>query len=381
MSKTVYPDKNLSLDANGNLLIDGNLPDKKDKMYKFAQKLLRYPKKSVLFPYPINFSVKQLQEALLEYINKKVSSNINFTWHLNTVVDFIDLNNCKLILSDDQLINFNILVNCEGDRRETLSKINDALTLNHHNKKFELQQISDEPTYHMAIKMRVKISESEDVTQLLEKERLSYSTNTAIQRKVKDFLSTNVMIEDDKMQIKELPFIFDPNTHKEKLPIKDWVPKFFVAGAIPKDIHEIQNYNSKRQVITKWAAFLLADRFKMSPDIFELDEKDTKNLNKTVALTFIENLMMVLDPIIKLPNNGIIITIGDAALSPIYWRGISSTLGLAQAISASKCTMNYMEKNSFDDLRNVYDKHKNLIVNYFSEISEENKTSSPEKKL
>lgn len=353
-----FPKEKLTLDHNANLLVNGKIPEEQDLRYKFVQKILRQPLGST---YPRNFSIKQLQSALLENINKSKVKDVEIKWHQNTVVDSIDLNTNQIQLSNnDPPINFDILVDCEGESRETLKKINQSLAKTKDNKSptFEFGRIGSEPTYHMAIKMKIIDPGLRGYQELLETERERYQKDPNIEARVMLELSEKVEVENEELEIIDLPFLFDPNMYKENLAIPNWVPKFFVVGAIPKEIHEIADPEQKRQVLEHWASYLLAEKFKISPDNFTFDDTNNPELDKKRALTFIEFPTFVINPVISLSNGGVIAVLGDAALSANYWRGISSTIGLNEAITMAKA----IGSQQYTRVSEVYNKYLALIM-------------------
>jgi len=69
-----FPDSDLQLDIQGNLLIDGAIPENNtDLRYSFMQKILRQQKKSGS---AVNTSIKKLQKTLLEHIKKTPLENV-----------------------------------------------------------------------------------------------------------------------------------------------------------------------------------------------------------------------------------------------------------------------------------------------------------------
>ncbi len=346
-----FPNQKIDFDKNHNLLIDGEKLLTSHR-YKLTQKIYRQLR---LDFQPINFSIKQLQNALLEQIIVTQLPNVKINWHLNTQIESIDLQLNEVNLSNHNDIKFQYLINCEGERGETIPKINLALEdIGEADKKFEYGALTDKETYHMAIKVRAKPIKSNDSHALMRKEYARYKNDLTIQKNVTEMVNQYVYIEDQKVKINTLSFLYDPNIYKIKLPISNWIPKFFVAGRIPKMIHTLNN-DDKEKVLLHWASHLISYKFGLtSPDIFEIDPGKKNDPSHHRALTFKYFPKFVNNPVIVLPSNIVIALGGDVALSANYWEGISSTLGLNEMIILAECIDKEIHEKSYQEFKNIY---------------------------
>jgi len=304
--------------------------------------------------------------------------NVVINWHLNSHVSEINLNksNLKIKCAEKyQSIPFHVLANCEGEKRETVAVINKAIQVsNTHLNKFEFAQIESSNTFHMAIKIKIKEPTNETSNEFIANARQRYATSPSIQKEVDEFVNQIVTIGNQPIKICDLPFLFDPNIYKEYFYTDNWVPKYFVAGAIPKEIHEITSGIEKQKVLLAWASNLLAHNFKMPPDIFVIDAKQSIQNPQLRALTFISDIKYVLDPVIVLPNGNVIALLGDACMSPYYWEGISSTIGLNEAIVCTECIFSKQKTTeNYQELRQVYNTYKNFIASCVEENSLESR--------
>jgi len=356
--RVFFKNQSLTFDRKNNLLVDGKIPSRTSHRYQLMQKIYRQSRSK----FHINFSIKQLQHALLEHIENTLLLNVTIHWHLHSIIQSIDLVSKQLLLSNQDQIEFQYLVNCEGDGRETVPKINEALENSYEGgKTFKYETIGDKETYHMAIKIRVKTHTSDSYQHFLRDERNRYNQDSSLQQQVKETVDKKFYIGNEQFKIKDLPFIYDPNMYKEELHI-DWVPKFFVAGIVPKMIHDIQDKTLKRTTLLHVASHVTAYKFQLPPDIFEIDPGKNKDNSNLRALTFTVLHKFVTNPVITLPNGIVIALVGDASMTPHYYAGFSSTIGLNEALTLATCIQRNEDKNTYQPFKNVY-------VNYVRFIS------------
>jgi len=355
--QTFFPLQRLTLDNNYNMLVDGELPVIKTYRYRLMEKWLRHGVNPSTFP--MNCSIKQLQRALLEHLDDNKLSNATINWHLRSFVQTIDLKANQLTLNDGNKLDFQFLVNCEGEKGSTIPIINSALeSIGQKNKKFTYRVMANEETYHMAVKMRVK-PQSADMPTFIQHKRQQYLADRDTRQLVADFKAKFVYLEDDKTNIESLSFLYDPNMYKQHLQLPNWTPKFYVAGRIPKMLHVIEP-ESKPQILVEWAAHLIAAKFSLPPDILELDPGSQSVSPAQRAGTFTYFPKYVNHPLVTLASGAAIAFLGDVALSPNYWFGISSTLGLNQARALANCIPN-PTKASYERFIGVYLIYRNYI--------------------
>lgn len=368
--KNFFPTKLLKLTQKGELLVDDVIPDIKTSRYLLVQKLLRQKAQST---HPVNISIKQLQEALLEQINDSIPKNFNITWYLKSCATRIDVNNSILTVTseeDSKEIFFHVLMNCEGEKRQTVDLINKkALRAKTFVSAFQYEELEHTDSYHMAVKIKIKEPESGTYNAFIQEQINQYKSDTQKQEQVNRFVQSKVIINEHELAVADLPFLYDPNDYKQKFFIEHWVPKYFVAGLIPRAIHDIEDPSKKRQVLLKWASYLLAYNYKMDPDIFILDTTEyTERILQQRANTFTSKIKAVYDPVMVLPNNSVIVLLGDACMSPYYWEGISSTIGLNEALSFLDCIFekNKQKNDPYHELRRTYTNYKAFIVECLS---------------
>lgn len=368
--KHFFPTQLVQLTQKGELLVEGVVPDMKTSRYLLMQKLLRQKAQST---HPVNISIKQLQEALLEQVLDNKPKNSNITWYLNSCATRIDVNNSILTVSseeDSKDIFFHVLMNCEGEKRQTVDLINKkALRAKTSLSVFQYEELEHTESYHMAIKIKIKEPKSGSYNEFIKEQINQYNRDVQKQEQVNRFVHSKVIINEQKLAIADLPFLYDPNDYKQNFFIEHWVPKYFVAGLIPRAIHDIQDSSKKRQVLLKWASYLLAYNYKMDPDLFILDTKEySECILQQRANTFTSKIKAVHDPVMVLPNNSVVVLLGDACMSPYYWEGISSTIGLNEALSFLDCIFetNKQKTDPYHELRRTYINYKAYILECLS---------------
>lgn len=356
-----FPDKSLKLNSDGDLLVNGKIPDQTFR-YRIMQKIIRQRLSNSGFP--INLSIKQFQKALLEQVNDNLPKNVILTWHLNSTVTHINLENAILSVSskegDDQEFFFDVLLNCEGEKRETVELINEAATTARLSTPFEYKAIESEETFHTAIKLKFNKPVAKEYEQWLSEAKEKYAKSVTSDC-VETALHQSVYIDGQLTQIHKLPYIFDPNIYKASYLKTPWTPKLFFAGPIPKTMHEMKDPKVKRQILLEWASYILANDFKIAPENFVIDTKDNSEdgLRQRVS-TFTSKIKAVVNPCMILPNRSVVALLGDAAMSPYYFLGRSSLFGLNESRSFIDCFFNEKilqmsrQRSVFDKVSQVF---------------------------
>lgn len=360
-----FPNAELRLDEKGNLLVNEKIPTPQTKCYQLIQKFIRY--ESVLKDhsetYPLNCSIRQLQDALLENINVMLVStpNVKLRWHLETQINHIDFNKNTLTLSNKENITFDYLLNCEGEKRETVNIINTEFKkINQEELAFQFSKIGHD-THHMAIKVRVKKTNAGDHRALL-MQYLSSSNKSA----TGVLLDKLVVINNQKYTFFETPEIYDPNIYKSHLPGDvPFVPKFFVANQIPQVIHEMPDNEHKRHVLLQLASAKIRFQFGLPENMLEIDTGKQANYSQP-ASTFVSSIKIANTAMIELPNGSIVGLLGDAAMSAHYPIGISSTMGLNEALVMVECIIHDDAKNrppwTFEKFTDKFEACKALLI-------------------
>lgn len=271
-----------------------------------------------------NFSIKELQLALFDYVQSTKQPNIHIHWHIQSWVTGINFKEKTLeiqgINDEKSTIGFDHMINCEGGRGETIDIINRALPAVCW-EKFEFQSFKFPMLYHCAVRIKLK----------LPKELNLYSVQTAI--------STDQLLEKFLMlspSLKKLPdfFVTDDNFYKINFYGNDFEPRIFIASEIPKEIYNNPNEEEKRSAIIRWAILIASMKYNIPEEYFEFDDKGENEQHKINALTFENELKFVSNAAIQLPNEVKVFLAGDAGMSNFYPAGYSSLFALNQGILA-----------------------------------------------
>lgn len=168
---------------------------------------------------PVNVSIKQLQTALLEQIQDDLPKNVRINWNLASSVTQIDIETSTLTVSDEKGFKelfFHVLINCEGEKRETVSIINNAAIKTKKPIPFQYTELEPTETCHMAIKIKIREPLSGTYNTLIKELEHQYMLNRCKQKEVAQFVNSTVSINGHELAIKELPFLFDPNSYKQQ---------------------------------------------------------------------------------------------------------------------------------------------------------------------
>ncbi|MBA3660361.1 MAG: hypothetical protein H0W64_01405 [Gammaproteobacteria bacterium] len=329
------------------------------KREKFLRKLFRQDY-SYLHPFTNkktfkNFSIKELQFALLEHINELQNSvpNVEINWHVESQIRNIDFETKELtVVAGDRtyLLKFDAIFNCEGTKAETTDIINTSLPPNV-KEKFAFEKIDFPLLYHCAVRLKLKPNvipqEPKSLIKFFSQQK---NKNHHLAKKFKKigFVSPtppNLFIIDDNAYKYEF--------EKEKLSLR-----IFVASEIPKKIYDIPDLAERKKIIIQWAKLIASIRYGISDEFFEFDDRGETDHYQINALTFANELKAVNRPEITLPNGVVIFLVGDANLSNFYPMGCSALFGLNEAIEAVEliCKEN-QSKDSYVRLFNFYRLH------------------------
>ncbi|CEK09650.1 hypothetical protein [Legionella hackeliae] len=322
-----------------------------NKRQKLLRKLLRQTDD---LPSPKNFSIKSLQEALKEHIDSQTLTNIKLNWPPETKANAVDLNKKTIVLDNNEVINFDYLLLCEGEQRELTQQINKTINTDFTSSMtpFSYKKMGV-PTYNMAARLTVKpLEKGQSYHDFLAKHRKK------IDLRLKDLQPYGWSIEEG-----DPDFIFDDNLYKERFKDPNWTPRLFVASRIPELLHT-SSTSIKRRKTLEWASLFAAVRVQIPAENFVIDEKGESEKQANVG-TFISDIKYVDDPVRRLPNGGYIILLGDCAMSPYYPAGFSSAIAMCEARIAAACIVHSHQKtNQFMALVAKYHIYEKYIAEY-----------------
>lgn len=348
------PNNELKLDQQGRLLGANHQPIiNLNKRQKFLRKLMQQREdfEQTIFR---NFSIKDLQNALLEHIKdtNSQSPQVKIELHEETIITEVDIQNKQLTTNNNTSIPFDTLLICEGETRETTKKISEAIQKTEpKTKPFTYSPFSQQGNqYHCAVRLKLK------------------TTKLACELDLNDHPRHKV-----KKQLRQLGwdspglpiFVAESNAAMFTL-YDDKNPRLFIASEIPKVIYDCQDKNIKRKRIIEWAKILASYRFGIPVDEFDVDIKGEDTTHQLNATTFQSNMGYVDNPVRILPNGAQFILLGDAAISPCYMIGLSSTMALHQAMTTVDCltTPSTEDNNRLKPLLRQYWLHKSFIETY-----------------
>ncbi|WP_419420768.1 FAD-dependent oxidoreductase [Legionella sp. D16C41] len=356
------PEHKLSVDKQGNLLEDNKIIEDLNQQKKFLRKLLRQQEYiSPFFKTFKNFSIKELQKALKEYLDNCDTSKTNINWHERAKIIKCDLD--KKILhtvnanGQEQQLEFDHLIICEGERREVVQQINEELKKTTEPKLFTYKPMGKK-TYHAAARLIVKNKENKDYRTLLDEIRIPMEDRESIADEAEK-LGWDPLASDPM-------YIADTNLYKDSLnDDKSWQPRLFIAAEIPEYIHLIVDENKKREAILNWLSIFASNLTGIPRDHFDIDTKGEDAVSRLNAVTFCSDMKYVDNPVYIHPNGASVITIGDCAMSSHYRLGFSSAMAMNQGRSAAKCIVANQhlaeQKERFKPLETLYNTYVNLL--------------------
>lgn len=352
------------VDANNNVMMNLN------KRQTFIRKLLRMPEDTELLIFK-NFSIKDFQQALMEHLSDPNAqiSNIEITWHNESIVSAIDLSQKTLTISaknSEKQIPFDVMLVCEGEKRQTTSLINQALPDTPFNfRPFTFQP----PRYNAAVRLQIKklhdINPNYKSYQEFFQDAKSIKNNALQQSVLKTLSELNMSVNDLSEAVTDAnTYIFDtPSTQNKRL-------RIFIGGPIPKHLFDISDPQQKREAIIKWAKIQAIARFKLPAEYWEFDPTGEDNQHQLNAITFETSLTAVDNPIRIFPNHAAIILLGDCAISPFYQTGFSTTLILNQVVIAAKSLMQPNSENRFTHLLKEFNLGKSVVKKNLKNIQD-----------
>ncbi|MBX3710123.1 MAG: hypothetical protein KIT56_09045 [Gammaproteobacteria bacterium] len=142
--------------------------------------------------------------------------NVSINWNLNAYVETIDFNKNTLTIAGKKSkeIEFTNIVNCEGEKRKTVDCINKAMRIINQNE-FKFSNITNEETYHMAVKMKLNKLVTMEYNSYLNGMKKNYESDKNV---VEDFVNSEVLLSGKIRKVNNLSFLYDPNIYlQEKL--------------------------------------------------------------------------------------------------------------------------------------------------------------------
>ncbi|QBR84941.1 hypothetical protein E3983_11610 [Legionella israelensis] len=351
--KAFDPEHQLTVDDSGHLLrFNKEMKKELNEQQKFLRRVLRQPEVNTpFFKSPKNFSIKTLQKALKEYLERAEVRNAKIDWHPETVVEKINVSGSSISVTETktnhmQALSFDYLIVCEGERREVVNLINKEMNAED---KFKYQALGKK-SYHMAVRLTVKSATDGDYRKFLKEQRKLYEEEEGSIYEAAEALGWHSSGYDDPV------YILDTNLYKESLDDKRWRPRLFVASEIPESLYDIQDEQERRKKILEWSTIFASRLMRIPRDCFEIDTKEEDTHHKLNAVAFISDIHYVDNPIRQLSSGSYILLIGDCAISAHYPLGFSSTIAMNEARIAAECMVDDKAEieDCFHPLNNKY---------------------------
>lgn len=350
---------------DGELLDDQNLSNKATNLnarQTFLRKLLRQSIVLLCRQTAVkNFSIKSLQEALLEQIESEQLENVTIKINFETIIT--ELNLTKKTLStytlngEDAKHEFDTLIICEGSKRIVVDQVKNAIAKEHLNvMPFEFESFSYQlPKYNAACLLTMNHSD-------LTKKRPGFSfTADGLRAKL---VSLGWKSPNENVF---LPMgIVDTNIYKEKLGMHEWKPAIFIVSEIPDCIASISDSSLRNEKILEWIKALASYHFQLPEECFQVSKSKDSN-DDLAALSFFESdTQYVKHPVLTLPNDAQVVLLGDCSMSSVYRAGFSSSIGLNESIVAANCLIAKNEDpvSRFEPLNRVYQAFQQRVGRY-----------------
>lgn len=384
------PHDQLRLNEKGRLVDADNQILEEDKLNKGQRlfiKLMRQPEEVTPKIFK-NFSIKDLQEALLEYLgfydkdkkekNKNIPDNIDIKWRDKTTIQSVDIENKKFHVigqSPEKEIDIHTVLLCEGSNREVTSLVKKEIQKPEpHSTPFEFAPFAHQPPlYHCAVRLKLKKGRYASYQMVLAAERIRIDFAwKQTQEKFKQ-LGWNPKKSD------EFPFyVVDSNVYMHKAYTEDKQPRVFVASEIPESLYNMEDKNEQRKKIIQWAIAIASFRYGIPQEYFEFDDTGEDKLHQLNATTFTSHIEHVKDPVVTMPNSIQFVGIGDAMMDSLYFAGISAKMALQQAITTGKCiaTAPPGSKNRFKPLVDQYHQHEQVLSSQLEAYASSKENSS-----
>lgn len=303
-----------------------------------------------------NFSIKALQKAILEHILTHEIKNVSINWQTEVIIDDINISKQLLTIKDRSeskiQYEFDTLVICEGATRTITKQINAAvLSEGINTEPFQFQAFSNQlPRRNVSCLLSINILQEN-----ISKERLNFNFQKLEFAKKLFDLGWHPSTEN----IEFPTFVLDDNLYKGAIGINNWRPKAFITSEIPEAILAIANQEMRQQKMMEWITILASYRLRLPVECFEIAAEKIIENNILMLMDFDSKAEYVNNPVMKLPGKGQIILLGDCSLSPVYQAGISSTIGLNEAIIAATCiTSRHLTSEKKDCFEGVNKAHQ-----------------------
>lgn len=371
--------KLLSTNSEGSLVSEGAVINDLNHQRKFLRKVMRQKEYiTELFFQLKNFSIKSLQNALLEFISEHKVKNVKIDLQKQVVIDGVNLVEGDITvgkLVDGKTIStpvpFDYLIDCEGEQRELVGLINNEIKDDA--EKFHYTSMGKE-SYHFAVRLTVKEVADGDYSAFLNKQRelLSEQRSSSYMPIFDDDLN-EVMEKLGWEESKDPLKIIDHNFYKESMNVKNWRPRLFIAGEIPQSIHDIKDPKEKREAILKWSRIIAARLMLIPEDCFQIDTTGEDEKHQLNAGTFVSKIKKVNNPVKQLPNGKYVVLVGDCAMSPYYPLGFSSTIALNEAVTVAKdIVQNTVEETQrFKNFTDKYFHYESVLTKIVSGSKDE----------
>ncbi|MBX3710122.1 MAG: hypothetical protein KIT56_09040 [Gammaproteobacteria bacterium] len=126
----------------------------------------------------------------------------------------------------------------------------------------------------------------------------------------------------------------------------------------------------KIAVLHKWASYKLSNEFRLPINLLAINMgKHNQYPLKMRINTFSSSIKFVSDPILVSHTGSTVVLLGDASMSPYYWEGISSTIGLNGAINYVKCLLQEEKMSAHERFRKIYYEYVDYITDCLNQLN------------